>query len=105
MTTASALAARRQFREGARDALANSDQPPGTGASSSVSPESLTTIAQGAGAAARQASAPGLSSDLQTSLNAATTPPLKPGQARGTDAGQRPQTTGQIDRGAGRDGR
>ena len=101
MTTASALAAKRQFRTSARDAFANSDTPPGTGESSTVSPESLTTIARGSAAAA----APALSGDLQTSLKAATLPPVGPGQARsGTDGGQRPQTP-QIDRGTGRDGR
>jgi hypothetical protein len=102
MTTSPAIAAKRQFRADARDALATTDTPPGTG---SVSPESLAKIAHGAAAAARQASSPRLSSDLQNAFRAATPPPLAPGQPRsGTDGGQRAQST-QINRDNGRDGR
>ncbi|MEI8413063.1 MULTISPECIES: hypothetical protein [unclassified Kribbella] len=105
MTTAAAIAAKRESRLGARDALANTDTPPGTGANSSVSPESLTRIAHGAAAAAGQASTPRLSSDLQNTLRAATTPPLAPGQARSSADGAKPGQSSQINRGNGIDGR
>jgi len=105
MTTAAAIAAKRESRLGARDALANTDTPPGTGANSSVAPEPLTKISHASAAAARQADSPPLSSDLQNTLRAATTPSLAPGQARPGTAGAKPGQAGQIHRGNGIDGR
>ncbi|MEU4604168.1 hypothetical protein AB0F43_14405 [Kribbella sp. NPDC023972] len=97
-TPAPEVTARRNHRSAQRDLLANNDVRPGTGANSTVSPEALTRIAQGAAAAAgtvRPASSPALG-DLAATLRAAYVPRVEPGQARGaTSAGERPKTGSQ----------
>ncbi|GAA1580398.1 hypothetical protein GCM10009804_41210 [Kribbella hippodromi] len=93
-------------REAHRDGLANSGRPPGTGPENSTVSEHALTQAVHARLGAGGPS-PRLSPDLAQSMNAATLPPVTPGQSRpGTSAGERDQT-GQsnrsTNRGAGRE--
>ncbi|MDX2972424.1 hypothetical protein PWY87_20640 [Kribbella solani] len=89
-------------REERRDGLANSGSPPGTGPeNSSVSDQALTQAAYarlGAGAPS-----PRLSPDLTQARDAATLPPVTPGQSRpGTSAGERDKPGSQPNRSTGR---
>jgi hypothetical protein len=75
---------RRAARTALRDQLANGDVAPPTGPRSSVSQEALTQTSRQV--AATVANGPsGLSPELNRSLQAATLPPVTPGQARAAD--------------------
>jgi hypothetical protein len=78
--------------------FANAPEPAPRGESSSVSEVSLTQLAHErlAAAGGRTAAGPaaGLSTDLDTSLRAATLPPVTPGQTRAAEtSGARDEST------------
>ena len=91
---------RRAARSALRDQMANGDAAPPTGEQSSVSPQALAETSRRVAAMVGSGQA-GLSPDLLKSVQAATRPPIAPGQARtGETSGVRNESS-RFDRGTG----
>jgi hypothetical protein len=96
-----ALDGRRAARLTLRDQMVNGDTPPPAGAQSSVSQEALTQTSRQVTAMVGNGPA-GLSSDLTKSVQAATLPPVAPGQARAADTSGVRNESSRFERGTGK---
>lgn len=90
---------RRRNREAGRDFYATQDERPPT-----LSPEVVASISAG-GPSAGPASAPSIDPDLSRQFGAAMPPPLRPGQARTSDTGDRRPGNGTSGPSVGKDPR
>ena len=98
-TPAPEVQERRRNREAGRDFYATQGEQPPT-----LSPEVVASISAG-GPSAGSAAGPSIDPDLSRQFGAAMTPPLRPGQARTSDTGDRRPGQGGTGPAAGKDSR